>query len=446
MKVGTIPAKEVSDMSSKKLTRVCALLLSVLMLLTMMPAAVFADGEAEGGDEPLYRIEVAQTQNGKITLGDSGATVIDVKYFSVVPVIVTPNEGYELSEIYALGVDGITYEVSESGGRYSINGMPKTDLRVYAKFITHDHKKYLEHTAFKAATCEAAGNKEYWYCTGCGSFFLDADATKKTDHASLILQATGHKWGAWKVVKQPTATQAGEKQRVCQNDSSHVEKETIPATGKKAEPAKKQEITPTPTPAPKAKSTKKAVLIAASTVGTNSLTISWNKIKGADRYVIMFSKCNDRAGNYKVKKLKTVKAKVRKYTVKGLENCRCYKYQIIAQKKVNGKYKEITKSTLNHNITGNQTATETAPRGLKLNKNKITLKKNKTYKLKGEISLVYPLKELLDHEPALRYATSDPSVATVSKSGTVKAKGKGKCTIYVQTINGICQKCKVTVK
>ena len=76
----------------------------------------------------------------------------------------------------------------------------------------------------------------------------------------------------------------------------------------------------------------------------------------------------------------------------------------------------------------------------------ISSQKNKTYKLKGEISLVYPLKELLDHEPALRYVTSDPSVATVSKSGKVKAKGKGKCTIYVQTINGICQKCKVTVK
>ena len=435
-------------MVSNKLTRVCVLLLSVLMLLTMMPAAVFADGEADAGDQTQYEIIAEKAEHGTVAFNASGDTTTHAGYFDVVEIFVTPDEGYELEDIYAKDQETgkKRYEVSISGGRYKISGMPRVNLIVCAVFAPHNHMDYLEHTPAKDPTCEAVGNMEYWYCTGCGSYFLNEEATKKTDHAGVILPAKGHKWGAWKVVKQPTATQAGERQRVCQNDSSHVEKETIPATGKKAEPAKKQEITPTPTPAPKAKSTKKAVLIAASTVSTNSLTISWNKIKGADRYVIMFSKCNDRAGNYKVKKLKTVKAKVRKYTVKGLENCRCYKYQIIAQKKVNGKYKEITKSTLNHNITGNQTATETAPRGLKLNKNKITLKKNKTYKLKGEISLVYPLKELLDHEPALRYVTSDPSVATVSKSGKVKAKGKGKCTIYVQTINGICQKCKVTVK
>ena len=70
----------------------------------------------------------------------------------------------------------------------------------------------------KAATCEAEGVRTYT-CTVCG------------DTKTEAIAATGHDWGAWTVTKQPTRTQPGEKQRVCKNDPSHVEKETIPPTG-----------------------------------------------------------------------------------------------------------------------------------------------------------------------------------------------------------------------
>ena len=44
------------------------------------------------------------------------------------------------------------------------------------------------------------------------------------------------------------------------------------------------------------------------------------------------------------------------------------------------------------------------------------------------------------------YETDNPNVATVTKSGKVKAVGKGKCTIYAYAQNGVFAKCRITVK
>ena len=42
------------------------------------------------------------------------------------------------------------------------------------------------------------------------------------------------------------------------------------------------------------------------------------------------------------------------------------------------------------------------------------------------------------------FESDNPKVATVSKSGKVKAVGAGKCTIYAYAQNGVFAKCKVT--
>ncbi|MBQ9061470.1 MAG: hypothetical protein IJ121_01390 [Eubacterium sp.] len=424
--------------------RVCAVLLMALLFLVMIPASVFADGEADAGDKTLYEIKADENiQHGKVTFDESGATVTRAGYFDVVQVFVTPDEGYELTTIYAKDQndpDGESYEVSESGGKYYIAPMPTANLTVRAEFGEHIRHKMKPH-AYLAPTCETAGNIEYWYCTVCKSFFGDEEGQKEIGQRSdTILPATGHSWGAWTVVKKPTATTPGEKRRVCKNDRSHFETEEIPATGKKEEPK------PTPEPEKKTKSSAKAVLTAKVTAARDAVTISWNKVKNADRYVILFNKCNDGVHEYTVKKIKTVKAGVRKYTVGDLETGKCYKFKVIAQKKGKKKYKNIAQSLLIHTITGNETTGHTVPKRLKLNKSRITLKKNKTSKLKGEIVLFNRCKELLAHEPALRFTSSNKSVATVSKGGKIRAKGRGTCTIYVQTINGLCRKCKVTVK
>ena len=424
--------------------RVCAVLLTAILLL-MAPFSVFADGE----EAPRYKIQADENiTNGSIAFTDDmGNPVKDAPYFKRVNIVVTPAEGYELvkgddgiAEIYAVDGQKNRYTVDESGGRYYLL-MPAADVTVHAEFQVHEHN--WDYHAYVAPTCEAVGNVEYWYCTSCKSYFEDAGATRKISRADIVLPAIGHEWGPWKVVKEPTGTTPGEKRRVCKNDSSHFESQVIPATGKKEVPANVPENIPEPE---KKKSSVKTVLPAKVTAARDAVTISWDKIKKADRYVIMFSKCNDGVHEYTVKKIKTVKAGVSKYTVRDLEPGKCYKCKVIAQKKGKKKYKNIAQSLLIHTITGNESTGHTVPKRLKLNKSRITLKKNKTSKLKGEIVLFNRCKELLAHEPALRFTSSNKSVATVSKSGKIRAKGRGTCTIYVQTINGLCRKCKVTVK
>ena len=46
----------------------------------------------------------------------------------------------------------------------------------------------------------------------------------------------------------------------------------------------------------------------------------------------------------------------------------------------------------------------------------------------------------------LTYVSSNKKVATVDKKGKIKAKKKGKCTIYVYAKNGKRAAVKVTVK
>ena len=51
------------------------------------------------------------------------------------------------------------------------------------------------------------------------------------DTKTETIPATGHDWGEWVVVKEPTKNEPGLKQRVCKNDPSHIQTEEIPATG-----------------------------------------------------------------------------------------------------------------------------------------------------------------------------------------------------------------------
>ncbi|MBQ9179888.1 MAG: Ig-like domain-containing protein [Firmicutes bacterium] len=50
------------------------------------------------------------------------------------------------------------------------------------------------------------------------------------------------------------------------------------------------------------------------------------------------------------------------------------------------------------------------------------------------------------HAPTLRYMTSNKKIATVSKSGKIKAKTKGTCYIYAYAHNGVSKRIKITVK
>lgn len=92
--------------------------------------------------------------------------------------------------------------------------------------VAHTAKK----TAAKNATCDAAGNIEYYTCTVCGKLFKDAACTQETNANGVKIAAKGHAYGAWTTVRKATCTQEGQEQRVCANDSNHKETRPIAKT------------------------------------------------------------------------------------------------------------------------------------------------------------------------------------------------------------------------
>ena len=83
-------------------------------------------------------------------------------------------------------------------------------------------------TDAKEATCEEAGNIEYYRCSVCGKCFSDAEGKTEIKEEDTVIPAKGHAWGA------PVYTWADDNstvtaERVCGNDSSHVETETAEA-------------------------------------------------------------------------------------------------------------------------------------------------------------------------------------------------------------------------
>ena len=136
----------------------------------------------------------------------------------------------------------------------------------------------LTKTESKAATCEEAGNNEYWTCENCGKVFADEEGKKATTTAAETISPLGHAWdvritrpatdteegiqetyctrcntvqktetipmlghrmGDWIITKEPTCTEAGSQYRecvydkctICTDGSRYRQEEVIPATG-----------------------------------------------------------------------------------------------------------------------------------------------------------------------------------------------------------------------
>ena len=164
--------------------------------------------------------------------------------------------------------------------------------------------------------------------------------------------------------------------------------------------------------------------------GKKKISLSWKKLKEADSYIVFGSKCGTN-----MEKIATVKDN--KYVAKKLKKGKYYKYIVVAVKGKN--VLAISKSA--HCVTkggkyGN-------PVKLTVKKTKVTIKKGKTKKIKARLKVS---KKTKWHISKYRYESSNSKVATVNKKGKIKAKSKGKCSIYVYAQNGIYKRIKITVK
>ena len=191
----------------------------------------------------------------------------------------------------------------------------------------------------------------------------------------------------------------------------------------------------------------KAEFAASVTVtpGDDGATIAWKKAPEAKRYVIYAAYC----GKNKYKKIKTVKGnitsfKLTKLSGRKINTKKNLKLYIVAQKKANGKWVKLFKTPTFH--TAGKNSKYTNIKKIKVKKAEFTLEQGNTAKIKASLVLENKKKKPINHVKKLRYMSTNTAVVKVTKSGKLKAVGKGKATVYVYSNNGTAKAIKVTVK
>lgn len=185
---------------------------------------------------------------------------------------------------------------------------------------------------------------------------------------------------------------------------------------------------------------KLPILLATGKGGNRKITISWRSYEDADGYDCYWSYCD---GKRSYKKLATVKAAKDHVTSRRLDNNRRYKYFVAAYKLIDGKKVYIAKSNSLHVALKDAKATNA--KKVTVNQTNIRLKAGDTFVVRSRTRLENTNKKELLHAAAYRYYTSDQSVASVSKTGKIKALKSGTCVIYVVANNGVYGTIKVTV-
>lgn len=318
----------------------------------------------------------------------------------------------------------------------------------------------------KEATCTEKGRTKYTAVFEDTSFTIQSKTIENID-------ATGHEWGA-PAYEWASDNSTCTAKRVCVHDANHVDDETVNTTSEVTkEPTEtedgimtytasftkdvfenqtktvsipKLKPEPTPTPAP-SKKVSGALIAKATASGKKTLVFRWTKVSNAAGYDIFMSRCNYRGKKYTPKKIKTIKGNnTFTWSKRKLAVRTAYKAYVKAYVYVNGKKTYVRTSPFIHVFTSGYRGKLTNPMSVTINKTAASLKQGKTYRIRGSVKKLRRGKNLPGgHASYLRYLSSNNKVASVKSNGTVKAVGKGTCTVYVYAANGIWKTCKVTV-
>ena len=177
----------------------------------------------------------------------------------------------------------------------------------------------------------------------------------------------------------------------------------------------------------------------AAKVTSNQVKLTWKKIKDADGYLIYRAECGKKNAYQLVKEVN--KGSAKSSTIKKLKKGGSYRFLVRAYKMVDKEKITISASKVVHIVTNG--GKKVNAKSINLSKVKKTLKKGKTLKLKAS---VVKQKKSTPKCRKLAFESSNSKVATVTKSGKVKAEAKGKCTIYIYAHNGLYKQVKITVK
>ena len=145
--------------------------------------------------------EVTLNENNSFTLApadDEQRIVVTDKAGNTAEMTVTVNDGHTYGEWVSNGdgthtrqctVDGCNgLETKDCSGGKAIcteRAICEVCGKAYGELDPKNHTD-LKHFPAKAATEDAEGNIEYWYCSGCGKYYSDKDGTKEIKKANTV--------------------------------------------------------------------------------------------------------------------------------------------------------------------------------------------------------------------------------------------------------------------
>ena len=173
-----------------------------------------------------------------------------------------------------------------------------------------------------------------------------------------------------------------------------------------------------------------------------SITLTWSKPSGAKKYVIYGNLCGKKLKMKKIATTTKTSYTVKKIGGKKLKKGTYYKFIVVALDKNNN---VVSTSKVAHVATKGGKVTNFRSVTTKAKKNKVSIKKGKTFKL-GAKAVKQSGKLTTKKHRVLKYVSTNTKVATVSSKGVIKGKKKGTCYVYVYAQNGVFKKIKVTVK
>ena len=279
----------------------------------------------------------------------------------------------------------------------------------------------------KEATCKEEGYSGDTWCKDCGKKILSGQAIAKTED---------HSWNQGEITKEPTCKEKGEKTFTC-SICGNTKTEKVSTTDHQH-----MEIRNQKNPTCKEAGYSGDTYCADCGVKISSgQTIAKTKNHNWDGGVITTEPtCTERGektftcticGNTNTKNVNATGHSYGAYKVvkeptnkrKGLKSKTCSVCGKIVYEAIPKTNFSPTDSSETNPDQNPQTSQKTT-RKIKLNRRKLTLKKGKSFRLKVTLTPA-------DSQDKITYKTSNKKIATVSKTGKIKAKKKGKVKITV---------------
>ena len=275
-------------------------------------------------------------------------------------------------------------------------------------------------------------------CSDCGRAYGDVDPDN-------------HVWeDHFTVDKEPTYTEEGRQSIHCKYCDATKDSQAIrPLEDKTPDSA------PADTAISAAEKERNAITLNRKTntaFKNKNLKVTWPTIKEADGYDIYVAAYRKNfkgitksvTGNQSGSVMQTT---IKKIAGKKFKKNKTYKIRIRAYR-INGDQKEYIADGRTLHVVSDKNPVYTNAKKVQVSKKKYSIKVGKTAKIQASVIKQGRNKRLLPagHGPQLSYISSDKTIATVSKNGKITAKNKGKCTIYVQALNGRSKQITVRVR